>query len=94
MIGSPELVTNLFSISFSSWIDLGSARTIVVFRYGCKTKGNVVFLQSSLTDDIERKSSFYFGHFPKKRGGVLLCLNLLDLFQEVHIWSIKGVYFF
>ena len=69
MIGSPELVTNLFSISFSSWIDLGSARTIVVFRYGCKTKGNVVFLQSSLTDDIERKSSFYFGHFPKKKGG-------------------------
>ena len=47
-----------------------------------------------LREDINRKKTFSFGHCPNEGGGVYPCPNFLALFQEVHFWSIKRVYFF
>ena len=44
-----------------------------------------------LSEDQQKKNTF--GKFPNY-GGVSPCPNVLALFQEVHFWSIKRVYFF
>ena len=42
-----------------------------------------------------KKKTFSFGHCPNEEGGrgVYKCLIFLAIFQEVHFWSIKRVYF-
>ena len=47
----------------------------------------------SLRKGLNEKKRFLSG-IARMRGGVYPCLNFLALFQEVHFWSIKGVYFF
>ena len=51
-------------------------------------------LISSLREGLNWKKAFSFGHCPNDGGGVYPCPNFLALFQEVHFWSIKRVYFF
>ena len=56
-----------------------------------------VFLENILTklrEDINRKKRFLSGIARRRGGGVYPCPNFLALFQEVHFWSIKRVYFF
>ena len=43
--------------------------------------------------DFNEKNVF-FQALPEWGGGVYPCPNFLALFQEVHFWSIKRVYFF
>ena len=40
------------------------------------------------------KKNVFFRALPEWWGGVYPCPNFLALFQEVHFWSIKRVYFF
>ena len=49
---------------------------------------------SSVREDINEKKTFSFGHCPNEGGGGLPMPEFLALFQEVHFWSIKRVYFF
>ena len=48
----------------------------------------------SFREGLNSKKMFSFRHCPNKGGGVYPCPNFLTLFQEVHFWSIKRVYFF
>ena len=61
-----------------------------------KAQGRQGLRPSSLCirEDINEKKTFSFGHCPNEGGGVYPCPNFLALFQEVHFWSIKRVYFF
>ena len=46
----------------------------------------------NLREDINEKKRFLSG-IARMRGGDYPCPNFLALFQEVHFWSIKRVYF-
>ena len=48
----------------------------------------------ALREGVNGKKTFSFGHCPNDGGGVYPCPNFLALFQEVHFWSIKRVFFF
>ena len=52
------------------------------------------FVFGNLREDLNLKKTFSFGHCPNKGGGVYPCPNFFALFQEVHFWSLKRVYFF
>ena len=47
-------------------------------------------------EHIKKKVSCSFGHRPNGARGACVCpcSNFSAFFQEVHFWSIKGVYFF
>ena len=49
--------------------------------------------EGSLREGLNGKKRFLSG-IARIRGGVYPCPNFLALFQEVHFWSIKRVYFF
>ena len=50
-------------------------------------------LISGLREGLNKKKRFLSG-VARMRGGVYPCPNFSALFQEVHFWSIKRVYFF
>ena len=56
--------------------------------------GQHEYLRQILREDINEKKTFSFGHCPNEGGGDLPMPEFLALFQEVHFWSIKRVYFF
>ena len=71
-----------------NWFCLIKSKTILI---NATSRTNMMI--KSLREDINGKKTFSFGHCPNEGGGLPMP-EFLALFQEVHFWSIKRVYFF
>ena len=63
------------------------------FQFSLIRYDKVIYIYVDIREDTNEKKSFFSGIARMRGGGVYPCPNFLALFQEVHFWSIKRVYF-